>query len=1084
MDVNHYTRIGIVSPQEGFTQPEILQEAKQGVIDDSFKVDKQKVIGLINGQLPSSNPQQEAYRLLLVGACNAYHTQMPFLFPKIDDYTELLMPDDLLSENSILQAVRETLTTEGCQDVEVIGWLYQFYISERKDEVFAALKKNKKIEAKDIPAATQLFTPHWIVRYLVENSLGRLWMLNHPNSRLVEQMEYYIQQEEPETDLLEIASPEEIKVCDPACGSGHMLTYAFDLLYAIYAEEGYNPVQIPSLILQSNLFGIEIDQRAGHLAAFALMVKARDKDHRFFTRMIEPKICILENITFTPGEIEAYKKEVGPDLFTQELWFLLQQFEQAENYGSLIRPQIKNPRQTLKHLDELGVFNDLFLMGTNEKVKKILLFAEYLAPCYLVVLANPPYADSKGLNPDLKKFLNEQYSNVKSNLFSSFLIRIFEFTVNNGYTGSVTPFVWLYLSSYESLRKTIFSKKAIINLVKPSFTSFFASAIVSLVATVIKKGFQNITGDFIDLGYLGSAESQPIKLKFAIDNPDCGYRYKVAPSEFKKIPGAPIAYGSSVKIRDVFDKTISLNEISDVKTGMQTGNNSKFLRYWYEVEFNKITKLTSPKKNKRWQLYSKGGNYRKWYGNIDYVVDWKNEGQEIKNNIVNGVLRSRVRDVDNYYREAISWSFINSLAFGCRYKDPGVFFDVASSSIFSKAIDIYWILGFLNTKITSSFINILNPTANYQIENVSSLPIKNPSNSRVSEIVKNLIEISKNDWNSFELSWGFLSSPIIQKTDHQSFLSKLFSNTREVWRNKVKKYRILEEENNQIFIETYDLEDEFTPEVVLNEITLTCNPHYRYRANKSEKELDALLLIDSIEEFISYAVGCMLGRYSLDKEGLVLANTGEKLEDYLRKVPEPSFIPDEDNVIPVLKGEWFEDDITERFKDFLKITFGVENFEENLAFLEEAIGRDIRNYFVKDFYTKHIKMYKKRPIYWLFSSPKGGFNALIYMHRYTPDTVSVILNDYLVPYRDKLKAHKALQETRVVSPDASQGEKTKASREIDQINKILSELKEYEDEILYPLASQQVEIDLDDGVKINYSKFGKALQKVTGLSEK
>ena len=452
MDANHYTRIGIVSPVEGFTQPEILQEAKQGVIDGSFKVDKKGVIGLLNGQLPASNPQQEAYRLLLVGACNAYHQEMPFLFPKINDYTELLMPDDLLSENSVLQAVRETLTPEVCQDVEVIGWLYQFYISEKKDTVMA---RKSAVPSEEIPAVTQLFTPHYIVCYLVENSLGRLWMLNHPDSKLVEQMEYYIKPEQEKEDFLKIGSPEEIKVCDPACGSGHMLTYAFDLLGAMYAEEGYDALQIPSLILKHNLFGIEIDERAGQLAAFALTMKAREKDQRFFSRGVEPNICVMENVSFTASEIKTYMEKVGTDLFTQTLREGLQQFEDAKTFGSLIRPKITNPQEILSRMKERGAFEDLFLNKTNEKVQIVLEMVEYLSSHYHVVIANPPYMGSGGMNEELKNFAKDQYPDSKSDLGVTFIERNLDLVRCKGVVGMITLMSWMFLSSFENLRNQL-----------------------------------------------------------------------------------------------------------------------------------------------------------------------------------------------------------------------------------------------------------------------------------------------------------------------------------------------------------------------------------------------------------------------------------------------------------------------------------------------------------------------------------------------------------------------------------------------------------------------------------------------------
>lgn len=1066
MDVNHYTRIGIVSPQEGFTQPEILQEAKQGVIDDSFKVDKQIVVGLLTGQLPSSNPQQEAYRLLLVGACNAYHAQMPFLFPQIDDYTELLMPDDLLSENSVLQGVRETLTKETCNDVEVVGWMYQYYISERKDEVIAALKKNKKIEAEDIPAATQLFTPHWIVRYLVENSLGRLWMLNHPDSKLVEQMDYYIQSKQPETDYLKIQSPEEIKVCDPACGSGHMLTYGFDLLYAIYKEQGFDPVQIPSLILQNNLFGIEIDQRAGHLAAFALMMKGREKDRRFFRRKIEPNICVLENITFASNEIETYKKAVGSDLFTQELWFLLRQFEQAENFGSLIRPQVKNPQQILERLHELGVFDNMFLHITNEKVKQVLRFTKYLNPRYQVVVANPPYMGSRGMNDNLKDFAKDQYPDSKADKFAMFIERGFELVRKEGYNAMVTMQSWMFLSSYEKLRKRLLKNVTITCMVH--MDNMVMGIAFGTAATVWNKHYKkNYKGHFSFVKY-EDITKENIPNEFPLNNDRLAH---VSAKDFQKVPGLPIAYWIKDSARAVFEfPPLS----AQFKSGgrCKTHKDEKYLRNTWEVNANSIGI------NNDWCILYKGGPFRKYYGNRDHVIKWTREAKEHYKSF-GGLTNKKYWD-----KSGITWTIVtskNNTAF--RLKDIDGQYSSVSPTVFNNSNHNNAILSLLNSVIGNYLLRVLNPTLALNVGNVMNFPISDALDiDTLSYITEKLITISKKDWLTSETSLGFLKHQLVE-TQHQSSTIEESYTALKANRNKqISEYKLLEEDVNKMCIKAYFLQDVLSTESPLENISLSFNPRYRYVGNKTEEELEAMLVADTMKEFINYAVGCMLGRYSLDKEGLILANTGETLEDYLCQVPEPSFIPDEDNAIPVLEGEWFEDDIAERFKDFLKATFGKEDFDKNLTFLEEAIGRGIREYFVKDFYKEHIKMYKKRPIYWLFSSPKGSFNTLIYMHRYNKHTLSVILNGYLVQYRTKLSARKAMLENRSISAKASQGEKTKALKEIDQINSILSELREYEDEILYPLATQQIEINLDDGVKANYKKFGKALKKISGLS--
>lgn len=1067
MDVNHYTRIGTVSPAEGFTQPEILQEAKQGVIDESIKVDHKEIFDLLNGRQPSRDPQGEAYRLLLAGACNAWHAQMPFLFPEIEDYTELLMPDDLLSENSVLQAAREVLTSETCQDVEVIGWLYQYYISERKDEVFAALKENQKIEAKDIPAATQLFTPHWIVRYLVENSLGRLWMLNHPDSKLVERMEYYIKPVQEETDFLKISSPEEIKVCDPACGSGHMLTYAFDLLFAIYEEQGYDAVQIPSLILQENLYGIEIDKRAGDLAAFALVMKAREKDKRFFIRGVEPNVCVLENVSFTDAELDQYMDAVGRDLFTEPLMETLRQFEQADNFGSLIRPRLTDAGYVRGLLESKNLGGDMFYSETHKKVLQVLKYAEFLTPRYHIVAANPPYMGGKGMTEEIKVFLEDLYTDVKTDLFAAFIIRNLELTYDNGRLGFMTPFVWMFISSYERLREILLGSTTVNTLVQLEYNSFEGSAIPVCAFCLIKRVNLEHKGAFVRLSDFRGSTIQAPKTLEAINNPNCGWFYLASTSDFLKIPGSPIAYWISDPIRNIFSEGQLLGDIVDVKKGADTGNNDYFLRFWHEVP-----KYLIGGRNSKWVLYNKGGTYRRWYGNYEYVIRWGGNGHELKNS------SSNLRSPHLYFRPSLTWSALTIANFSVRYSDKETIFDSAGSSLFPNE-NIFFYLGYLNTPIAQKILDFLNPTMNYGAGTVANIPLI--LDVSVDEIVSQLIEISRADWNRFEISCDFRGNPLLLEESLKISLPDTYSTLRLKWSIEIKEMKKLEEANNLKFIEAYKLLNEVSPHISTENVTLLCNPDYRYRGNNTEEEQEQRLLADTMKEFISYAVGCMFGRYSLDKPGLILANAGDTVEDYLRQVPEPSFPPDEDNAIPVLEGEWFEDDIVARFKQFLKITFGEEHYDENLAFIEEAVGRDIRSYFVKDFYNEHVKMYKKRPIYWMFSSPKGSFNVLMYMHRYRPDTISVILNNYLRQYREKLNAHKAHQESISRNPGASQSEKTKALKEVEWVKKMLAELKEYEDEILYPLAMQKIAIDLDDGVKVNYAKFGKALREIKGL---
>ena len=1103
MDVNRYTRIGVVSPAEGQFQPEILAEAKMGHIDESMVDEsaRQRIFALLDGKTPSQDPQAEAYRLLVVAICNYWHGSMPFMFERIADFTELLMPDDLLSGNSILAYTREAMMPDVCEDVEVIGWLYQFYISEKKDEVFEGLKKNRKITPENIPAATQLFTPHWIVRYLVENSLGRLWMLNRPDSRLVEQMDYYIKPEQPESDFLRISSPEEIKICDPACGSGHMLTYAFDLLYAIYEEEGYEPAEIPEKILTNNLFGIEIDERAGELAAFALTMKARSKQRRFFRKQVLPNICVLENIQFGEDELKEYMGFIGRDLFTAPLQTTLHQFEEADNFGSLIRPDLTDVEEIVRVLEAKDVSGQLFLKATHDKVLKALRQADYLSPKYHVVIANPPYMGIRGLNDRIGEYAKRHFPISKSDLFAMFIERGLDMVEEYGYSAMVTMQSWMFLSSLEKLRERLLDETSIPCLVQMS--NMVMGIAFGTSATVWRKsGIRTDKGAFCYVDYADLNELNEPR-DFPPDNErnrksKIGLFFSASADDFHQIPGSPIAYWLSEAEFKLFRGAKKIGDKVKPRQGMSTNDNQRFLRRWFEVPIDKVgigmcSLEEAVASGKKWFPYNKGGEYRKWQGNNEYLVNWKNDGAEIKHWLVNNPQdpktthwSRRIINTEYYFKEGLTWSFVSSSNFGIRYTSGGFLFDVGGSSMFPEKGDLFPMLGYLCSKIAFNFLKAINPTLNFQTGNLAALPWPEkriqPITGLLDQNVNNLILFAKSDWDSYETSWGFTNPPLLNSEFRQPTLHTTYHKLRAHWREITQEMQRLEEENNRIFIEAYGLQDELTPEVPLSEITLTCNPHYRYNGDKSEDELEALLLADTMKEFISYAVGCMFGRYTLDKPGLILANQGETIDDYLKQIPEPSFPADDDNVIPMLDGNWFTDDITERFYKFLRMTFGEEHYEENLEFIEQAIGKNIRKYFLKDFYADHVKRYKKRPLYWLFSSPKGSFNALIYMHRYRPDTVSVVLNDYLREFRAKLASRKDHLEAVSISASATAGEKTRALKEIEKINKMIAELEEYERDVLYPLATEQVEINLDDGVKVNYKKFGKALKKVPGLS--
>ncbi|NBK98942.1 MAG: BREX-1 system adenine-specific DNA-methyltransferase PglX [Erysipelotrichia bacterium] len=1089
MDANNYTKINVVSPEPSQFQPSILADAKMGHIDDDIVRDaktREKIQALLANQTPSHDPQGESYKFLVVAACNYYNQAMPFLFEKISDYTELLMPDDLLSGDSILAYTREAMTPDVCSDVEVIGWLYQFYIAEKKDEVFDGIKKNKKVTPENIPAATQLFTPNWIVRYMVQNSLGRLWKLNNPDSKLV--MEYYIEPETKESDYLKINSPKELKICDPACGSGHILVYAFDLLYEIYKEAGYSDDDdIIENILTNNLYGIEIDERASELASFALTMKAAAKSsskRRFFKKQTSPNICKLEVIKFESNEIKSYMDAVGRDLFTADLQETLKQFEEADNFGSLIVPKVQNVESVLKLLESKDVTKDIFLQETHQRVLKVLKQADFLSQKYHVIVANPPYMGGKGMNNRLSAWAKGNYPDSKSDLFAMFMERSMELNVKDGFMGMINQHSWMFLSSYEKLRVKILENHTIdtmVHLGARAFDEIGGEVVQSTAFTLLKNNRKSENGRYIRLTDYKSSDAKEQGF-FKSEN-----RYEAKQDDFEKIPGSPIAYWVSDRIKSIYEENEILGSLYEVKQGMATSDNNRFLRYWNEISLDKLgiglSSLNEAKESSfKWFPYNKGGEFRKWYGNNDYIVNYENDGRELKEfqSTLSQGWNVRLKSRDFYFNESINWSFVSSGTFGVRYSFEGSIFDVGGSSLFPDKKDIFYITSLLSSKIALGFLQISAPTINFQIEDVKSIPIIFPKQESVKQQIDTLtqecIDISKEEWDSRETSWDFTKNELL-KHKSDSKIETAYNTYCSYWKEKFYKLHANEEELNKLFIDIYELNDELTPDVDLKDITILKSESIINDNNELEFKRDEIM-----KQFISYAVGVMFGRYSLDSDGLVVANLNQ---DYPK---DTTFEIDDDNVIPILDGEWFIDEISERFFQFVKVTFGNESYEKNLDFIANALSdknknsvETIRKYILKDFYNDHVKRYKKRPIYWLFSSPKGSFQALVYMHRYKSDTVSVILNDYLREFITKLEATKENLEAVSIKSDATGSEKTKALKEIENIKKMIKELKEYEKDVLYPLATEKIEIDLDDGVKVNYPKFGSALKKIVGL---
>lgn len=1076
MDVNDYQPIGtkVVTPNDGYTLPEILDEAKRGHISEDLNLNRQKIYDILDGKIPSNNPQNEAYKELLIASCNHLSSVFPFLFERINDYTELLLPDDLTSELSIIQDVRDGMSAEDCKEVEIIGWLYQFYISEKKDEVFASKKAVKK---EDIPAATQLFTPRWIVEYMVQNTVGKLWLQNRPDSKIREHMEYYIESPSSKSeDYLKLNSIEELTLLDQACGSGHILVYGFDLLYKIYEEEGYNPTEIPELIITKNLHGFEIDERASQLSGMALMMKARSYHRRFFRKTVEPNILRYQDVVFTNDELDEVLKLTNSK--SDELKYDLKIMSQATNFGSLIIPKTTETelQKVLETTKNILPKADLFQRESLEKLK---LAVEQLLPLsrkYHCLVENPPYMGGGKMNPELTEYVRTNYPDAKSDLLTCFVERGLDCTFDNGYNGFVTMESWMFLSSFENFRKKILDNTQIHSL------SHFGWHIMRIAFGTVSFIIQNRKPDEDFKGVYNFMEYDNIdkEVERPFEFPLKNKRFnQVNQKDFEKIPGSPIGYWLSEKAISCFDYK-TLNQIADARLGMATADNDKFLRFFWEVNKNKFVfdeNKIIKEIDKKWFKYAKGGVFRKWYGNLEYVVNWKNHGHDILNfSDEKGKIRSHNYNLDYIFKKGITWNALSSNSTSFRTLEYSLF-DNAGSSLFVKDISINEnvLLGLLNTKVVNFLLPVLNPTLNYQPGTISKIPINTERYRGI--FVEESIDISKLEWDSRESSWQFLQNELIRVNGQD--IEESYDLYQQYWKNKFFQLHQNEEELNRQFIEIYGLQDELRPDVPLEDITIlkeeTSIVNNQLVFNKTEV----------FAQFLSYAVGCMFGRYSLDKEGLILANQGETLEDYLNKVAltkdQLTYLPDADNIIPVLDDEWFEDDIVNRFYAFLKATFGKENFDKNLSFVEECLGADIRKYFVKSFYNDHIKRYKKRPIYWMFSSPKGSFNVLIYMHRYTPDTLNKILNGYLIQYREKLNIK--IENLDHVIVTGSSAEQTKAQKEKDRLKLVIMELVDYEREILRPLAIDRISIDLDDGVLVNYNKFGKAIKDVAGLND-
>lgn len=1082
MDANGYTGTGVVSPAHGQQtgQPEILADAKRGNIDPAVVGNRRTldtIIGLLDGTRPSTDAQGEAYTLLLAEYCRYWNRSMPFMFEREGDYTELLIPSNLLAADSILTRTATALTEEVCRDVEVIGWLYQFYISERKDEVFAGFKKGKKAGAAEIPAATQLFTPHWIVRYLVENSVGRLWMLNHPESHLIDQMDYYIAPIDEETDFLKISTPEELTVIDPACGSGHMLTYAFDLLYAIYEEEGYAPYEIPGLILSRNLYGTEIDPRAGALAAFALTMKVRAKQRTFLGKQVKPNIRVLEPISFSPNELDYLVTSDG-DKHAEELFW--NQFAEADIYGSLIQPDPDLTVRLAQHLGTLYDEGDMICADVLGRAQRAIHQADVLLPRYSAVVANPPYMGSKSMTPRLLAWGQREYPKTRYDLFAMFFERALELAVCKGISALVTMQSWMFLARFRDFRSDLLRRYSIETMAHlgPRAFESIGGEVVQVSATCVTNRSPISCGRYLRLVNIDSPVEKAKEIRNVAMQLDSDHEYLADQTRFLEIPGTPIAYWATDALLGTFKSGKRVEEVSPVRQGFQTGDNDRFMRFWFEVSRKRIRFDAESiedfhSSGAKFAPYLKGGSFRKWYGNDEYVVAFDPESYSALSQLGNK-LPSR----SLYFRDSITWSALSLGNFGARYAGTGNTFSAKGACAFpvdERARDL--VLAVFNSSVAGELLQFMGATLDFNVGSLREIPLPEDVSSEMGgtfrKLVDELIDIHRSDWNADESAPGFVKNMLVaSKSTGPLHLITAEQVERSVF--VTKRVNKLQVSLDRLISSLYGLSP--VPEIEVT-LRLATNPSL-----ESKKGLRMQL----VRDLVSYAIGCIFGRYSLDEEGLIIADQGAALRDYLAKVPSPTFMPDEDNVLPIVDGDWFEGDIVARFRQFLRVAFGEEHFEENLRFVEESLGvKSLREYFItragrSRFYDDHVKRYKKRPIYWLFSSPRGSFNALIYMHRYTSSTVSTVLNEYLREYITKLEASFQHQE-RLAAGEGAPRQKAAASKETERLRKILLELREYEHDVLYPLASQQVAIDLDDGVKANYPKFYPALRKIKGL---
>ena len=1078
MEVNGYlpTHIRVFTDDEGRFRPQILSEAIHLDLDG---LNKPKVY-----QLKDSNQEEELFKYLLIVQCNALNGILPGMFQKIEDYTELLLPDYLLREGSVIEQMVTLIPEDDWKDqVQIIGWLYQYYNTEPKDKVFADLKKNIKISKEHIPAATQLFTPDWIVHYMVENSLGRLWLEGHPNNELKSKWKYYLDEAEQEPDvqaqLAEIRKqyaalkPEEILTIDPCAGSGHILCVLFDVLVRIYEDYGYTAREAAASIVQNNLWGLDIDDRAAQLAYFAVMMKARQYDRRFFTREVQPHVYAIQESNGIHRDHLHYlgrgMSDIERNNARNQMNALLDEFIDAKEYGSILQPGEYDWALLSRFVadttpEQQVTFDESGVETTQAQLRLMIAQGQALAQKYHAVVTNPPYMGASNMNPMLSEFIKANYTDYKSDFFSVFVVRCSAMARNDGYCGFFTPYVWMFIQSYEKLRQYLYTNCTIETLIQFEYSAFEEATVPVCTFTFQNRHIQK-KGCYLRLvDFRGGMEVQRQKTLEAIENHDCGFYYEQSTDNFSKIPGAPVAYWASDTARAAYQFP-NMDQIAQPRHGLATSDNDRFLKLWHEVDAGKASLVQRCDTTKKWFPMSKGGDFRRWYGNLDWVINYENDGKELKDYAIS-IYRCSSRTIQNrqfYFKIGLTWSALTSGGFSVRLQEEGALFGSGGYCAFAENDILYYILALLNSKVTGAFINYVSPTLNYEVGHIKTIPvvINNEMHETVNALVTTNITLSRQDWDSFETSWDFQRHPLVTPAidQHYMLLSDCWRDWERACADRFAQLKANEEELNRIFIDIYGLQDELTPDVDDKDVTV----------RKADLSRD-------IRSLISYAVGCMVGRYSLDKPGLAFAGGASDASQYV------TFPADKDGILPITDDEYFADDIVTMFVNWLKTVYGADTLEENLRFISDALGGKgsprevIRNYFLNDFYKDHLKVYQKRPIYWLFDSgKKNGFKALVYMHRYQPDTIARVRTDYVHEMQSRYRTAIADVEQRL--NDASTSERVKLTKRLNALQAQADELRQYEEKI-HHLADQMIAIDLDDGVKVNYAKFADVLATI------